>query len=217
MNDPRKLKRVLLKISGEMMGGSSSTPFDTGAMEMIAGAIAKVHDLGLEVAVVIGGGNIFRGSTFASKFEMDRAGADYMGMLATCINGLALQAVLENWHKVNTRVMTAIRMHELAEPYIRRKAIKHLEAKRVAIFAGGTGNPLFTTDTAARALETECDMILKATRVDGIYDCDPENTRMPRNSKVCLTWTLLQKNSKSWTQPQSQCAWKQIYQLKFLN
>lgn len=167
-------KRIMLKLSGEMLGGEKASCIDTSAIELIAGEIANVNEHGYEVAVVIGGGNLFRGS-LAKEFGMERAAADYMGMLATCINGLALQAVLENQFSLHTRVMTAIHMPELAEPYIRRKAVKHLQSKRVVIFAGGTGNPLFTTDTAAslRALEVGAEIILKATKVDGIYDKDP--------------------------------------------
>ncbi len=170
-----KIKRILLKLSGEMLGGEEKHGLSTAALELVAGEIAELHSNGFEVGVVIGGGNIFRGS-LADDFGMERSAADYMGMLATCINGLALQAVLENRHKIKTRVLTAVHMPELAEPYIRRKAIKHLERGRVVIFAGGTGNPYFTTDTAAslRALEVECDIILKATKVDGIYTHDPE-------------------------------------------
>ena len=169
-----KYSRIMLKLSGEMLGGSENSGINTKAIELVAGEIAKVHNLGIEVAVVIGGGNIFRGSQAAS-FGMERAAADYMGMLATCINGLALQAVLESRYSIHTRVMTAIHMPELAEPYIRRKAVKHLASKRVVIFSGGTGNPLFTTDTAAslRAQEIGAEIILKATKVDGIYDKDP--------------------------------------------
>lgn len=172
-----KIKRVLLKLSGEMLGGEEKNGLSTQALELVAGEIADLHSNGFEVGVVIGGGNIFRGS-LADDFGMERSAADYMGMLATCINGLALQAVLENRHKIHTRVLTAVHMPELAEPYIRRKAIKHLGRKRVVIFAGGTGNPYFTTDTAAslRALEVECDIILKATKVDGIYTQDPHKS-----------------------------------------
>ena len=171
-------KRILLKLSGEMLGGEEKNGLSTAALELIAGEIADLHSNGFEVGVVIGGGNIFRGS-LADEFGMERSAADYMGMLATCINGLALQAVLENKYKINTRVLTAVHMPELAEPYIRRKAIKHLERKRVVVFAGGTGNPYFTTDTAAslRALEVDCDIILKATKVDGIYTQDPEKSK----------------------------------------
>ena len=167
-------KRVMLKLSGEMLGGSEKAGIETAAIDLVADEMAEIHQAGIELAVVIGGGNIFRGSQ-ANSLGVERAAADYMGMLGTCINGLALQAVLENRHKIHTRVMTAIHMPELAEPYIRRKAIKHLASKRVVIFAGGTGNPLFTTDTAAslRAQEIGAEIILKATKVDGIYDKDP--------------------------------------------
>ena len=172
----KKYSRIMLKLSGEMLGGEDKGGINTKAIELVAGEIAMLHKESIEVSVVIGGGNIFRGSQAAS-FGMERASADYMGMLATCINGLALQAVLENQHNIHTRVMTAIHMPELAEPYIRRKAVKHLGSKRVVIFAGGTGNPLFTTDTAAslRAQEIGAEIILKATKVDGIYDKDPQN------------------------------------------
>ena len=167
-------KRVMLKLSGEMLGGPQKFGIETSSIELVAAEIALVHEKGYEVGVVIGGGNIFRGAQ-APTFGMDRASADYMGMLATCINGLALQAVLESHHQIHTRVMTAVHMPEVAEPYIRRKAVKHLAEKRVVIFAGGTGNPLFTTDTAAslRALEIGAGIILKATKVAGVYDKDP--------------------------------------------
>jgi uridylate kinase len=166
--------RILLKLSGEMLGGDIGGCISTQAIRLLAGEIAQVHHAGYQVGVVIGGGNFFRGSQ-ADEFQMERAAADYMGMLATCINGLALQAVLEGQFAIHTRVMTAIHMPELAEPYIRRKAVKHLAAGRVVIFAGGTGNPLFTTDTAAslRAQETGAEIIVKVTKVDGIYDSDP--------------------------------------------
>jgi uridylate kinase len=165
---------IMLKLSGEMLGGNQGYGIESDALVMISNEISEAHKLGCKVSVVIGGGNIFRGSA-AAKWGIERASADYMGMLATIINGLALQAILENKFDLQTRVMTAISMPELAEPYIRRKAIKHLEAGRVVIFAGGTGNPLFTTDTAAtlRAREVGADIILKATKVDGIYDKDP--------------------------------------------
>lgn len=169
-----KYDHIMLKLSGEMLGGKPGIGIDGDALEKIAGEIADAHKLGCKVSVVIGGGNIFRGSA-AAKWGIERASADYMGMLATIINGLALQATLENKYSLHTRVMTAISMPELAEPYIRRKAIKHLDSGRIVIFAGGTGNPLFTTDTAAtlRAREVGADIILKATKVDGIYDSDP--------------------------------------------
>lgn len=169
-----KYKRIMLKLSGEMLGGTKGFGIDGDAIEKIAAEVARAKKVGVEIAIVIGGGNIFRGSTAAS-WGMDRASADYMGMLATVINGLALQAILENKFELQTRVLTAITMTELAEPYIRRRAIKHLEAGRIVIFAGGTGNPLFTTDTAAslRAREINAEVIMKATKVDGIYDSDP--------------------------------------------
>ncbi len=169
-----KYGHVMLKLSGEMLGGRQGYGIEGDALVLLAGEIADAHKLGCKVSVVIGGGNIFRGSA-AAKWGIERASADYMGMLATIINGLALQATVENKFNIQTRVMTAISMPELAEPYIRRKAIKHLESGRVVIFAGGTGNPLFTTDTAAtlRAREVGADIILKATKVDGIYDSDP--------------------------------------------
>jgi uridylate kinase len=177
-----------------MLGGEEKNGLSTAALELIAGEIADLHSNGYEVGVVIGGGNIFRGS-LADDFGMERSAADYMGMLATCINGLALQAVLENRFKINTRVLTAVHMPELAEPYIRRKAIKHLERKRVVVFAGGTGNPYFTTDTAAslRALEVDCDIILKATKVDGIYTKDPEKSN---DAKKFLSLTYLEVIAK---------------------
>lgn len=167
-------KRIMLKLSGEMLGGDKNGGFDVDAVRMVADEVAKLHEMGMEISIVIGGGNFFRGA-LADEFGMERAAADYMGMLGTCINALALQAVLENKCGIHTRVMSAIHMQELAEPYIRRKAIKHLNKKRIVIFAGGTGNPLFTTDTAAslRALEIGAEIIMKATKVDGIYDSDP--------------------------------------------
>lgn len=169
-----KYGHVMLKLSGEMLGGKQGHNIDGEALKMIAAEIADVKKMGCKVSVVIGGGNIFRGSA-AAQWGMERASADYMGMLATIINALALQATLESKYDVETRVMTAITMQELAEPYIRRRAIKHLDSGRVVIFAGGTGNPLFTTDTAAslRAREVGAEIILKATKVDGIYDKDP--------------------------------------------
>lgn len=167
-------KRILLKLSGEMLGGEEGQGIDGKAAEMIAGEIAKVHKSGIQTGVVIGGGNIVRGAE-AAKWGMERSSADYMGMLATVINALTLQGILESKFGVYTRVMTAISMQAVAEPYIRRRAIKHLETGRVVIFAGGTGNPLFTTDTAAslRAREIGADIVLKATKVDGVYDADP--------------------------------------------
>ena len=172
MKRPR-YKRILLKISGEVLTGEGGYGIDPSVIQQIAQEIKEVKNLGAEVAIVIGGGNIFRGIAASSK-GMDRASADYMGMLATVMNGISLQDALEKMD-VQTRVQTAIEMREIAEPYIRRKAIRHLEKGRVVVFAGGTGNPYFTTDTTAslRAMEIGAEVILKATKVDGVYDSDP--------------------------------------------
>jgi uridylate kinase len=166
-------KRILLKLSGEALAGNQGFGIDPQVISGIANEIREVIGLGVQVAIVIGGGNIFRGMAAAAG-GMDRAGADYMGMLATIMNSLALQDALEQVG-VATRVQTAIEMREVAEPYIRRRAIRHLEKNRVVIFGGGTGNPYFTTDTAAslRAMEIGADVILKATKVDGVYNADP--------------------------------------------
>ncbi|QCX37185.1 UMP kinase [Aureibaculum algae] len=167
-------KRILLKLSGEALMGDQNYGIDQTRLKQYALEIKKVVESGVEVAIVIGGGNIFRGlSTEGSK--MDRVQADYMGMLATVINGLALQSALED-AEVQTRLLTAIKMEQIAEPYIKRRAVRHLEKGRVVIFGSGTGNPFFTTDTAAvlRAIEIDSDVILKGTRVDGIYTSDPE-------------------------------------------
>jgi uridylate kinase len=168
-----KYKRVLLKISGEALLGDLDYGIDPGVTNNISSQIKEVVELGVEVAVVIGGGNFWRGFS-ASVNGMDRTTADYIGMLATIMNALGLQNALERMGII-TRVQTAISMQEVAEPFIRRKAVRHLEKKRVVIFAGGTGNPYFTTDTAAalRALEIEAEIIFKATKVDGVYDKDP--------------------------------------------
>jgi uridylate kinase len=169
-----KYKRILLKLSGEALMGSRQYGIDPERLSEYAQDIKTITNLGVEVAIVIGGGNIFRGVAGASK-GMDRVQGDYMGMLATVINGLALQSALEN-AEVPTRLQTAIKINEVAEPFIRRKAMRHLEKGRVVIFGGGTGNPYFTTDSAAvlRAIEIEANVILKGTRVDGIYNTDPE-------------------------------------------
>lgn len=169
----KRYKRVLLKLSGEALMGDKGYGIDSKVVEDLALEIKDIAQLGVEVAVVIGGGNIFRGVE-ASVKGMERASADYMGMLATVINALALQNSLEKL-EIPTRVQSAIEMRELAEPYIRRKAIRHLEKGRVVIFAAGTGNPYFTTDTAAalRAMEIGAEVILKATKVDGVYSSDP--------------------------------------------
>jgi len=169
-----KYKRVLLKISGEALEGKSGYGIDTNVLESIALQIKEIISLGVEVAIVIGGGNVFRGFQATIEKGMDRVTADYMGMLATVLNGLALQDAMER-AGIFTRVQTAIEMEELAEPFIRRRAIRHLEKKRAVIFVAGTGNPYFTTDTASalRATEISADVILKATKVDGIYSKDP--------------------------------------------
>jgi uridylate kinase len=166
-------KRILLKLSGEALVGAQEYGISPSVMQKVAQEVKEIKDLGVEVAIVIGGGNIYRGVA-ASAQGMDRATADYMGMLATVINGLALQDALEKTG-VFTRVMSAIEMPQVAEPYIRRRAVRHLEKGRVVIFAGGTGNPFFTTDTAAalRAVEIKAQVILKGTKVEGVYDADP--------------------------------------------
>jgi len=165
--------RVLLKLSGEALMGEQQFGIDPGVTTQIAKDIAEIQGLGVQVAVVIGGGNLFRGLAASAK-GMDRATADYMGMLATVINGLAMQDALEHVG-INTRVASAIEMRAVAEPFIRRRAVRHLEKGRVVVFAAGTGNPYFTTDTAAalRAMEMKADVILKGTKVDGIYTADP--------------------------------------------
>lgn len=166
--------RAVIKLSGESMAGKRGFGLDFEVIDTLAEEIKQVHGSGVGLGLVIGGGNIVRG-TVASKHGMDRVSADYMGMLATVINALALQDILER-KKIETRVLTAIRMEELAEPYIRRRALRHLEKGRVVLFAGGTGNPFFSTDTAAvlRALEIGADVIIKATSVDGVYTADPK-------------------------------------------
>lgn len=172
-----KYKRILLKLSGEALMGKQQYGIDGDRLKEYAEEIKTVVDEGLELAVVIGGGNIFRGLS-ASSTGMDRVQGDHMGMLATVINGLALQSALEN-EGIKTRLMSAIEMDKVAEPFIRRRAVRHLEKGRVVIFGGGTGNPYFTTDTAAtlRAIEINADVILKGTRVDGIYTSDPEKNK----------------------------------------
>jgi len=170
-----KYKRILLKLSGEALLGSKSYGIDPDVLEQYAQEIKKVHGLGVEIAIVIGGGNIFRGVQGVEGGMDDRAQADYMGMLATVINAMALQGALEK-HGLYTRLLSAIKMEQIAEPFIRRRAIRHLEKGRIVIFGAGTGNPYFTTDTAAslRSVEIEADVLLKGTRVDGIYSADPE-------------------------------------------
>jgi len=176
MNPKPFYKRIVLKLSGEALQGTKAHGIDHQVLVSIAKQVKEIWGFGVDVAIVLGGGNIFRGkeNTASLGLDMDRSVADYMGMLATIINGLALQNVLEVL-EVPTRVMTAIEMQRIAEPYIRRRAIRHLEKRRVVIFVAGTGNPYFTTDTAAalRAIEIHADVILKATKVDGVYSADP--------------------------------------------
>ena len=176
---PKKLRwqRILLKLSGETLGGKGNLGLDIQAIEYIAQEIKEIHKLGCEVAIVIGGGNFIRGEKL-SHIGIDRATADYMGMLGTMINALALQSILEKFGKY-TRVMNAISAIEVSEPFIRRRAIRHLEKKRILIFAGGTGSPYFSTDTAAalRASEINAEVILKATNVEGIYEGDPKTNK----------------------------------------
>jgi uridylate kinase len=186
-------KRVLLKISGEALMGNQGYGINTEILRVVAGEIAETAKLGVELAVVVGGGNIFRGVSESAK-GMDRASADYVGMLATVMNAVSLQEAIEK-HGVVTRVQSAIPMSQLAEPYIRRRAIRHLEKGRVVIFGAGTGNPFFTTDTAAalRAMEINADVLLKATKVDGIYDKDPKKFKdAKRYETVTFTDALKQ-------------------------
>jgi uridylate kinase len=189
-------KRILLKLSGEALMGSQGYGIDLTIIDKIASEIKEIYEYGLQIAIVIGGGNIFRGLSAAAK-GMERASADYMGMLATVLNALALQNTLEN-KGVATRVQSAIEMRELAETYIRRRAVRHLEKKRVVIFAAGTGNPYFTTDTAAalRAMEIGADVIMKATKVDGVYSADPvKDTSAVKFDRLSYL-DVLQKNLK---------------------
>lgn len=192
-----KYRRIVLKISGEALQGKDPHGIDPAILEVVANQIEDIKELGVEIAIVLGGGNIFRGQDKASKFGMDRAVADYMGMLATVINGLALQNVLEKMG-IPTRVLTAIDMNRIAEPYIRRRAIRHLEKGRVVIFVAGTGNPYFTTDTTAalRAMEINADVILKATKVDGVYSSDPVYNKDAKLIKKLKYIDVLKKSLK---------------------
>ncbi|MDF0602254.1 UMP kinase [Psychromarinibacter sp. C21-152] len=189
-----KYSRVLLKISGEALMGDQGYGLHPPTVERIAKEVKSVHDLGVEICMVIGGGNIFRGLAGSAQ-GMERTTADYMGMLATVMNALAMQSKLEELG-VYCRVITAIRMDEVAEPYIRRRAVRHLEKKRVCIFAAGTGNPYFTTDTAAtlRANEMNCEAIFKGTKVDGVYDCDPRKNDDARRYDRVSYDEVLQKH-----------------------
>lgn len=192
-------KRIVLKLSGEALQGKNTHGIDHAVLVSIARQIKEVHDLGVDVAIVLGAGNIFRGqeNTALRGLDLDRSVADYMGMLATVINGLALQNALEKMH-LPTRVMTAIDMARIAEPYIRRKAIRHLEKGRVVIFVSGTGNPYFTTDTAAalRAMEISANAILKATKVDGVYSDDPIKNKSARKFPLLKYIDVLKKGLK---------------------
>jgi uridylate kinase len=191
-----KYKRVLLKLSGEALMGDQSFGIDPSVLDRIAVEIQAVVNDGVELGVVIGGGNFFRGLSGISQ-GIDRASADYMGMLSTILNGLALQSVLEK-KGVSTRVLTALEMRALAEPYIRRRAMRHLEKGRVIIFAGGTGNPYFTTDTAAalRAMEIGAEVVLKATKVDGIYSDDPRKNQKAERYVELTYIEVLEKKLK---------------------
>ncbi|MBN1353877.1 MAG: UMP kinase [Candidatus Omnitrophica bacterium] len=192
-----KYKRIVLKISGEALQGKKGYGIDANVIASIAEQIKEIKKLNIEIAIVIGGGNIFRGLAEATTKGMDRAIADYMGMLATVLNGLAFQDALERIN-VFTRVQTAIQMEALAEPYIRRRAIRHLEKKRVVIFVCGTGNPYFTTDTTAalRAAEIGADIILKATKVDGVYDKDPMTNKNAKKYSNIRYIDVLKRNLK---------------------
>ena len=189
-------RRILLKLSGEALLGEKSFGIDRAFTDYLAHEIKQVHALGVQVSAVVGGGNIFRGVSETAQ-GMDRVSADYMGMLATVINGVALQDALERAGMM-TRVMSAIEMREVAEPFIRRRAIRHLEKERVVIFAGGTGNPYFSTDTAAalRAMEIKAEIILKGTKVDGIYDADPMKDPGARKFDHLTYFDVLQKGLK---------------------
>jgi len=189
-------KRILLKISGEALAADQGFGVDTKRIHEVAAELADVHSLGIQLAIVVGGGNFFRGVADQAK-DMDRVSADHMGMLATVINSLALQDALEK-QNVYTRVQTAIEMHQIAEPFIRRRAIRHLEKGRVVIFAGGTGNPCFSTDTAAslRAMEIKAEAILKATKVDGIYDADPMKVKGAKKFETLTYMDVLRQGLK---------------------
>jgi uridylate kinase len=196
VSDRTVYKRVLLKLSGEALLGEKSFGIDRAFTSYLAAEIRTIHALGLEVAVVVGGGNIFRGVSDSAK-GMDRVSADHMGMLATVINGIALQDALER-DGLQTRVLSAIEMREVAEPFIRRRAMRHLEKGRVVIFAGGTGNPYFSTDTAAalRAMEIKAEIILKGTKVDGIYDADPKDNPSARRFDSLTYLDVLKRELK---------------------
>ncbi len=192
----QKYNRILLKLSGESLIGEGNFGLDPVILKQYALEIKTIHDAGVEVAIVIGGGNIYRGMN-ESETGIERAHGDYMGMLATVINGMALQAALEK-EGLYTRLLSAIKMEQIAEPYIRRRAIRHLEKKRIVIFGAGTGNPYFTTDTAGslRAIEIKADVILKGTRVDGIYTADPEKDPSATKYETISFKECIDKNLK---------------------
>jgi uridylate kinase len=196
MTDKPRYRRVLLKLSGEMLAGDAGFGFDSGIIGRLADEVKEIHKVGVEVGLVIGGGNIFRGVQADSQ-GLDRVAGDYMGMLATAINALALQAALES-RGMATRVLSAIEMRQIAEPYIRRRAVRHLEKGRVVVFACGTGNPYFTTDTAAslRAMEIGADVLIKGTKVDGIYDSDPKKNPNAKKYEVLSFMKVLQDRLK---------------------
>jgi uridylate kinase len=191
---PHRYKRILLKLSGEALMGEGKYGIHPPTLSRIASELKEVVEAGVEMAVVIGGGNIFRGVAGSTE-GMDRASADYMGMLATCINSMAMQDALEK-QGCHTRVLSAIKMEQIAEPYIRRRAVRHLEKGRIVIFAAGTGNPYFTTDTAAslRAMEINAQVILKATKVDGIYSADPKKDPEARRYRTLTYMDVLKQN-----------------------
>ncbi|NIO17782.1 MAG: UMP kinase [Deltaproteobacteria bacterium] len=190
-------KRILLKLSGEALMGKLDSGIDSDVLGLVANEVKAVIELGIQVALVVGGGNILRGTVTAQDYGIDRTSADYMGMLATVINSIALQEVLES-KGVHTRVQSAIELRQIAEPYIRRRAIRHLEKGRVVIFAAGTGNPYFTTDTAAalRAMEISADAIFKATKVDGVYDADPNEYPDAKRYEKLTYFDVLSKSLK---------------------
>ena len=194
MNKKAAYKRILLKLSGEAMMGKQAHGIDAEMCASIATQVKEIWEMGVKISLVVGGGNIFRGQVASKRFGLDRSVADYMGMLATVLNGLALQNALEKID-VPTRVMTAIQMQAVAEPYIRRRAMRHLEKNRVVIFVAGTGNPYFTTDTTAalRAAEIEADVIMKATKVDGVYSADPMKDRSAKKFKELKFIDVLKK------------------------
>ena len=189
-------KRILLKVSGEALMGEKEFGIDSNVLSKFASEIGKIYKSGIEIGIVIGGGNIYRGVENSSD-GVDKVTGDHMGMLATIINGLALQSALEH-HGVFTRLMSPIKMEEMAEPFIRRRAIRHLEKGRVVIFGAGTGNPYFTTDSAAalRAIEINADVIMKGTRVDGVYDCDPEKHKNALMYREISYQDVLEKDLK---------------------